>query len=102
MQRIYGYRWSSQYGEADDGTWSAGLREFSETEIFVAIQACVDSTEKWPPGLPEFRALCRPVKRENEAMYRMPPDRQLPHLLSEEARSSGRAAIAALRSKVKA
>lgn len=102
MQRIYGAKWASQYGASDDGTWDAGLSKFSEEDVFAGLQACIESREEWPPSLPQFRALCRPEKRENEAMYRFPPDRQLPHLLSEEARSNGRAALAALRSKVKA
>lgn len=97
MQRIYGAKWSSQYGVEDDGTWAKGLAEFTEAEVLSALEACIESDSEWPPSLPQFRVLCRPVKRENEAMYRFPPDRQLPHLLTDEARATGRANLAKLR-----
>jgi hypothetical protein len=109
MTEIYGHKWTSSYGDSDrDGTWAKALADMSLDDLKAGFIACITSGEAWPPSLPEFRAMCRPpapakpVQRENEAMYRVPPDRQIPHLLSEEARSSRRAAIAALRSKVKA
>ena len=100
MQRVYGAKWASQYGDTDDGTWTTALAEFSEAEVFAGIQACIDSGDEWPPSLPQFRALCRPAPRENAAMYRLPPERQLPHLLTDEARASGRANIAKLRASL--
>ena len=51
--------------------------------------------------LKQVRALCRPARRENAAMYRVPATRQLPHQLSDERRSEGRAAIAAIRATLK-
>lgn len=100
MARIYGYKWSSQYGVEDDGTWSVGLRDLTEDEVFNGLEACMKATGEWPPALPEFRRLCRPERRENEAMYRLPPGRQLPHLLSDEARAQGRAALATLKASL--
>lgn len=104
MAEIYGHKWTSAYGDIDrDGTWAQGLADMSNIELRAGFVACVKRSESWPPSLPEFRALCRPVveKRENEAMYRFPPDRQLPHLLSDEARANGRAALAAARQAIK-
>ena len=106
MTEIYGHKWPSSFGESDtDGTWAKGLADMTGEELKTGFVACITSGDEWPPSLQKFRVMCRPpapLKRENEAMYLFPPDRQLPHLLSDEARVVSRAAIASLRSKVTA
>ena len=84
-------------------TWALGLIDITSEELACGLRACVSSGEAWPPSLPEFRALCRPlkIKRENAEAYRYPGP-SLPHLLSDEARQGGRAMIAEMRQKLEA
>lgn len=103
MAEIYGHRWVSAYGPRDEhNTWAIGLAGFSAEEIGNGLRACVQRADGWPPTLPEFRALCRPPKdqRENAAAYRYTGPR-LPHLLNDERRAAGRAAVAAARAALK-
>ena len=60
MTRIYGHRWTSSFGDGDDGTWAMGLHDILPTEIAHGLSACVTRDHDWPPSLPEFRHLCRP------------------------------------------
>ena len=100
MGRIYGHRWASQYGAADDGTWAAALADLAEDELFAGLRACALSGDGWPPTLPEFRALCRPTRREHAAAYRTAPP-AIERKLSDEARAVGRAHVARLREGLK-
>jgi len=102
MTEIYGHKWTSHYGEADiEGTWARGLADMSGQELKAGFIACLNSGEAWPPSLPEFRVMCRPVKekRENAAAYRCTGPR-LPLKLSDEDRAKGRAALAAMMAKL--
>lgn len=59
MARIYGHRWTSGFGEADDGTWLTGLRGLAPDDIAAGYQRMIESSQyAWPPSLPEFRSLC--------------------------------------------
>lgn len=68
MVAIYGYRWTSAYGEAaEDGagaltlaadTWARGLAGIDERAIGSGLDACLASADPWPPTLPAFRAAC--------------------------------------------
>lgn len=69
----------------------------SSADLGMGIRGCIESGQEWPPSLPAFRAYCRPAKRENAGMYRLPPSRQLPHKISDEDRQKGREAIAAMK-----
>lgn len=65
MAKMYGHRWVSSYGDADDGTWLTGLRDLSLAQIGAGITKCLerrprDGSEDWPPTLAEFRAMCLP------------------------------------------
>lgn len=64
MAMVYGHRWVSSYGEADDGTWLSGLHDVTTDQIGAGLEKCRTSKEGWPPTLPEFRAMCLPVKRD--------------------------------------
>ena len=75
MTRIYGHRWTSSFGETDDGTWAKGLRGLSGEQIALGLSRCVVSGEAWPPTLPEFRALCTSTA---EDLGLPPPGRRLP------------------------
>ncbi len=59
MARVYGHRWVSGFGEADDGTWLDGLKGLLPEDLADGYRSMVDSREfAWPPTLPEFRSLC--------------------------------------------
>lgn len=57
---IYGHKWTSSYGDRDDGTWLDGLAGLAPDDIAAGLRRCVASGEAWPPSLPEFRAACGP------------------------------------------
>lgn len=64
MHQVFGYRWSNQYGDADDGTWLDGLSDMSREQLAIGM-ARVRRTastnargEAWPPNLVEFRQGC--------------------------------------------
>jgi hypothetical protein len=59
MTAIYGHRWTSQHGEADDGTWRKGLADVDPNTVGQALRRLIDRHEGWPPTLPEFRMMCR-------------------------------------------
>lgn len=65
MAEIYGYRWTSAYGEdASAGageTWSKGLAGLSTAQLGKGLERCITSADPWPPTLPAFRALCLDV-----------------------------------------
>ena len=92
LSRIFGYAFTRQFGEMDDGTWAAGLRDLTEQEIATGLEACLKWEGDFPPNVGQFRALCRPAKpnRENAGMYHCPPSRQLTKQLSDEERQHGR------------
>lgn len=81
MTRMYGHRWTSSFGETDDGTWSKGLRGLTAEQISHGISKLLapdSEADGWPPSLPEFRAMCVPPKVENAAMYRTHESLALP------------------------
>lgn len=62
MADVYGHRWTSAFG-ADPSTgagstWSIGLAGLTAQQVGQGVQACIASSEPWPPTLPEFRAMC--------------------------------------------
>ena len=102
MTQIYGHKWSSSFGEGDhDNTWAKGLADLTVDELKKGFIACVKSGEAWPPTLPEFRRLCRPAQRKNEAMYRAPVERQIEHKLSDDQRKVGREHLSGMLSKLR-
>lgn len=58
MTRIYGHRWTSSFGKADNGIWLAGLQKLSTGQLLRGVHACLARSDPWPPTLPEFRFLC--------------------------------------------
>lgn len=62
---MYGHRFVSAFG-ADPGSatgqvWAAGLEDLDDAALLNGISQVRRAGEKWPPGLPEFRALCLDV-----------------------------------------
>jgi hypothetical protein len=68
MAKIYGHRWTSSFGEADDGTWLTGLRDLLPEELAVGLRACIKREDDWPPVLPEFRRLCLGYESKGQAI----------------------------------
>lgn len=69
------------------------LSAMSMDDLRSGIRSCMTNGEPWPPSLPQFLALCKPPKRENEAMYRWAGP-ALPHKLSDEQKAKAREHIA--------
>jgi len=61
MTKLYGHKWSSSYGDKDDGNlWLATLGELSPKDLMLGLRKCANSGEAWPPSAPEFKAMCLP------------------------------------------
>lgn len=62
MEDRYGDLWASRYGAFPRTrvmrTWAEDLADLSRDELARGVEAC--RSAKFPPNLPEFRALCRP------------------------------------------
>lgn len=76
MTRCYGHKWTSAYGETDDGTWQKGLVDLTPEQIAHGIGECLKRHDPWPPTLPEFRAMAKP----NTPAYHRP----FPKLIEQE------------------
>jgi hypothetical protein len=68
MTHLYGHKWTSVHGETayDNGrltedakTWASGLSGLSGDHVANGLRKCIDCGEAWPPGLPEFVAMCK-------------------------------------------
>lgn len=93
--------WLSTCGEVPNEVWTAALGNLSPEQIRTGLDACLSGGQHFPPSLPEFRALCKPPQRKNEAMYRIPHERRLEKQLSDEDRATARSHIAELKRKAK-
>jgi hypothetical protein len=60
MCRIYGHKWTSAYGETDDGTWLKGMSDITPEQVAHGLSECLKRQDPWPPTLPEFRAMAKP------------------------------------------
>lgn len=58
MTRLYGHRWTSSFGESDDGTWLACLQGLYPFELARGIRYLIRAGAAWPPTGPEFRDQC--------------------------------------------
>jgi hypothetical protein len=67
MLSIYGHKWASHLGQADDGTgtltdaaktWQKGLSGVTIDQLKHGFDALIFKNHDWPPSLPEFRKLC--------------------------------------------
>lgn len=61
MEDRYGSLWADRYGafprDRVKRTWGSDLADMSRDELARGAEACRD--RRYPPTLPEFRALCR-------------------------------------------
>jgi hypothetical protein len=56
--KLFGSRWSSQYGDCDDGTWASVLRGVDSITLSDAVGRVAMGGSGFPPNLPEFLAIC--------------------------------------------
>ena len=93
--------WLSTCGKVPDELWTAALSRLSPEEIQAGLEKTIELGEHYPPSLPEFMKRCKPLKRENAAMYRTPPSHQLEKKLSDEEKINGRSHVAAMKAKLR-
>lgn len=66
MIELFGYKFSSSFGETPNDTWARVLSGLSAVDVCVGLNACVERwEEKFPPDAREFRNLCL-RKKQNE------------------------------------
>ena len=87
MTEIYGHKWTSTAGETPTELWSTAVTGLSGDEVKRGLSACLNSSEPWPPSLPQFLGMCRPPRRENAAAYRWQPQLPAPVSRPEKARA---------------
>jgi hypothetical protein len=71
MSGLFAHKWTSTYGEWDDDNsniaiWGSALRGVTDKQFKHGLVTVSDSGEKWPPGAPEFKLLCRGHKEHPE------------------------------------
>jgi len=86
MAEMYGHKWTSQQGDKPTALWSKAISGLSADELREGIRGCLANGHSWPPSLPEFMAMAKPRKRENEGMYRALPQLPAPKSSQETAR----------------
>lgn len=72
MAMIYGHRWTSGFGDSDDGTWFTALKRLPPEALRHGITQCFAKRFSWPPSLVEFIDLCCDVPTLNEFMAEYP------------------------------
>lgn len=70
MARVYGHRWTTHFGETDDGTWLAGLRGIAPEHLAEGLRRVIARGDPWPPSLPEFRLVCLGIPKRSLAVTR--------------------------------
>jgi hypothetical protein len=55
-------------------TWLAGLVDMTPEELRTGLVACMTWEPEWPPTLPQFRLLCRPIREEAHQVYQRLPE----------------------------
>ena len=66
MIQRFGFKWTKQFGEIPDqgvsstmAEWGRGLDGLSNEQIRHGLDMVDRGGYEWPPGLPQFRELCR-------------------------------------------
>lgn len=58
MTRLYGHRFTSNFGETDDGTWLMALSGLKRSDLSRGLTALLKTDDDWPPSVPRFRQMC--------------------------------------------
>jgi hypothetical protein len=94
MGATFGHRWISSYGAEPSSTWLAGLVDMTPEELRTGLVACLTWEPVWPPTLPQFRKLCRPIQHAAHEIYQRLPE---PEAVREQRRAAGLTHLANLR-----
>ena len=94
MSATFGHKWISSYGALPSETWLAGLVDMTPDELRTGLVACMTWENEWPPTLPQFRTLCRPIREVAHEIYQRLPE---PEEHRERRKSVGMAHLASLR-----
>jgi len=101
MGMMFGHKWSSSYGERDDGTWLSGLADLTPEQIGHGLTVIKDGAQEWPPTLPQFRNACRNEQAglsHNTAAYKFHKARALPY---KQSKAKGNEAVSKLKDLLK-
>lgn len=58
LTRLYGHKFTSGFGERDDGTWLMALSGLTQRDLSRGLTALLHRVDEWPPTVPKFRQLC--------------------------------------------
>ena len=97
MTAMFGHSWVSAYGAEPSDTWLAGLIDMTEEEIRTGLVACLTWEDRWPPTLPQFRALCRLRREPAHEIFKALPE---PRSIRVRRLQSANDAISAMRESV--
>ncbi|MDQ7091777.1 MAG: hypothetical protein Q9M50_14270 [Methylococcales bacterium] len=61
MTEMYGHLWVSAYGDVPSELWAKAVARLSNDQIKRGLEACLDRDDSYPPNLPTFLKLCKPV-----------------------------------------
>lgn len=110
---LYGFRFENAYGPAlaEDGslkpvaaTWAKALAGLHGDDLARGLRACLEKSDGWPPSLPEFLAMCKPLAAPTLlAPYHQLLPRALPQPDSVRAarRARGQAVMSQLKNFLK-
>lgn len=80
MEKIYGKRFTEEYGNAID-FWYRAFQEKGLTgeDLRTGLNACLDSGDQFPPTLPKFLRMCRPMRAAAHVPFEPTPRLSLEH-----------------------
>lgn len=87
LAAMFGHKWTSTFGEEVDptGVWLTCLQDLTTQQLADGLSSIARSGREWPPGAPEFRALCLP----NADSLGLPTEAVAYHMLLKVTNTSG-------------
>lgn len=93
MIEVYGSTWTRQYGLAHEGafdTWEKALLDFTVEQISQGFESAIKQHKNFPPNLPQFLDLCKPIipacHQRYEALPNPPVDKEKARQCLQEIR----------------
>lgn len=89
LEAIYGTKFSDQFGTAIE-VWFRTFQEkgIEADDIKRGIDACIDSGDQFPPSLPAFLRMCKPLRAAAHVPFEPTPRLSLEHRKQNQARLS--------------
>jgi hypothetical protein len=69
MVETFGHKWTSSYGLDPSPAWKDGMADLTIDEVRRGLSALKNWREEWPPTMPQFRDLCRPMSTAAHTDY---------------------------------